>query len=184
MKILRNRNGRHYPMWYWTSVRDRYMDRLPLIPKNPFFNPYLHWWLGSDSLDRGLHDHPWWTISIHLWGPRLAEYCLDRAAGGWLIIRYRMLPRIVIRSPKHAHAVVKSGPKPALTLFLTGPRVRRWGFWSRQESTGWQSVDDVRRDIAAGRTISAFTEAELGYLDDLRQGKVSAVRMGLVKGGM
>ena len=171
-------------MWRWTPVRDKYMERFPLIPKNPFFNPYLHWWLGNDSLDRGLHDHPWWTLSIHLWGPRLGEYSLDGPIRKRLTVRYRELPRIVIRSPKHAHAVVKSGRQPALTLFLTGPRVRRWGFWTRREPVGWQSVDEVRQDIASGRTISAFTETELRDLDDLRQGRVSEVRMERIKAGI
>lgn len=45
-----------------------YMLRWHLIPRNRFFNIYLHKFLRSDD-DRALHDHPWsWNLSLILKG--------------------------------------------------------------------------------------------------------------------
>ena len=44
-----------------------YMRRWYVIPKNRFFNIYLHQFLCDDE-DRALHDHPWWSMSIILKG--------------------------------------------------------------------------------------------------------------------
>lgn len=46
---------------------DPYLLRWHLIPRNPFFNIYLHKFCRSDD-DRALHDHPWWFISLILRG--------------------------------------------------------------------------------------------------------------------
>ena len=44
-----------------------YMRRWYVIPRNRFFNIYLHHFLQSDD-PRALHDHPWWNVSIVLKG--------------------------------------------------------------------------------------------------------------------
>lgn len=46
---------------------DPYMERWWLIPRNRFFNIYLHRFWRSDD-DRALHDHPWVNLSILLKG--------------------------------------------------------------------------------------------------------------------
>lgn len=48
-----------------------YLKRWWLIPRNRFFNVYLHQFLKDDD-DRALHDHPWWSVSFLLKG-RLRE---------------------------------------------------------------------------------------------------------------
>src|ERR1700761_448041 len=57
---------------------DTYMRRWWVIPRNRFFNIYLHNFLRSDD-DRALHDHPWVNMSILLWG-RYIEHTIS--AGG------------------------------------------------------------------------------------------------------
>lgn len=49
------------------EVGDGYLGRWFIIPRNRWFNVYLHRFTGSDD-DRALHDHPWWSLSIMLAG--------------------------------------------------------------------------------------------------------------------
>lgn len=44
-----------------------YLLRWFLIPRNRWFNIYLHKFCRDDD-DRALHDHPWWFVSIMLQG--------------------------------------------------------------------------------------------------------------------
>lgn len=46
---------------------DWYMDRWYIIPRNRWFNIYLHHLMRDDD-PTALHDHPWWNISIVLKG--------------------------------------------------------------------------------------------------------------------
>lgn len=95
-----------------------YMHRWYVIPRNRFFNIYLHKIIRSDD-DQALHDHPWWSVSILLEG-ELLEF---------METSYRVPKRFipVVRSAELAHRlVVLDGP--VWTLFITGPRIREWGF--------------------------------------------------------
>ena len=49
------------------GAEDAYMLRWWVIPRNRWFNIYLHKILRDDD-PRALHDHPWWNISIVLKG--------------------------------------------------------------------------------------------------------------------
>lgn len=105
-----------------------YMHRWYLIPRNRFFNIYLHKIIRDDD-DRALHDHPWWSVSVLLKG-RLMELLKER-------VRFpkRFLP--VIRSAELAHRlVVLDGP--VWTLFITGPRIREWGFYCPKGWVHWK----------------------------------------------
>lgn len=131
--------------------------RMHILPRNRFFNVYLHWFGPSfaDGLDYGLHDHPWPSLSILLRGqgnmmedyydgPPMEPPSRDSApmeppshlepryAGGKLEPRRleRPPPRICYRPAEWAHALrMLPGGKTALTLFITGPKRREWGFW-------------------------------------------------------
>src|SRR5690606_19989330 len=54
------------------SKEDPYMRRWWIIPRNRFFNIYLHHMIHDDD-DRAPHDHPWWSLSLCLHG-RIVEY--------------------------------------------------------------------------------------------------------------
>lgn len=106
-----------------------YLKRWWVIPRNLFFNIYLHEVLRDDD-DRALHDHPWWNMSIVLSGGYV-EVCLQR---GFLIRKWRPAGSIVLRTAKTAHRLELPRPehggasRPCWSLFLTGPKVRSWGF--------------------------------------------------------
>jgi hypothetical protein len=105
-----------------------YMHRWYVIPRNRFFNIYLHKIIRDDD-DRALHDHPWWSVSILLKG-RLMELMETT-----LRFPKRFIP--VVRSAELAHRlVVLNGP--VWTLFITGPRIREWGFYCQKGWVHWQ----------------------------------------------
>ncbi|WP_288959798.1 hypothetical protein [uncultured Sulfitobacter sp.] len=119
-----------------------YMLRWWWIPRNSFFNVYLHRVHRSDD-DRALHDHPWINFSIVLDGGYYEEMIRE---GGihtktWFApgsVRFRGSGKIAHRlelpegiNAKHDwHGIPQEFPMelPATTIFITGPVMRRWGF--------------------------------------------------------
>ncbi|MGE0845508.1 MAG: hypothetical protein AB7L41_04510, partial [Flavobacteriaceae bacterium] len=106
---------------------DPYMQRWWLLPRNRAFNVYLHRMLHDDD-DRALHDHPWPSLSLMLDGRIIEHFSTDPADGGWLECRWLLAGDVVWRPARFAHRLVIPSP-PAITVFITGPRLREWGFW-------------------------------------------------------
>lgn len=106
------------------GVERPYLRRHWLLPRNRFFNIYVHQFLRSDD-DRALHDHPWLFNASWLVDGQYTEHTI--AAGG-----------ISVRTPRAAGAFkFRWGPAPhrvelthgaCWTVFITGPVVRNWGF--------------------------------------------------------
>lgn len=126
---------------------DPYIRRWWVIPRNRFFNVYLHQFLRSDD-DRALHDHPWANCSILLRG-FYNEYLGDpsprlRVAGD---IVFRRSGRIAHRIELlHDNTGVAPGEAPCWTLFITGPRYREWGFHCPRGWVHWKlftAADDI-----------------------------------------
>ena len=115
-----------------------YLRRWHVIPRNPWFNVYLHDFRRSDD-DRAMHDHPWWNISIVLRG-RYIEHILDEPS------RICGPGTIVFRPALMAHRIelfnVPARPRPCLTLFITGRRRREWGFYCPRGWVHWQEFLD------------------------------------------
>jgi len=107
-----------------------YLLRWWLIPRNPVFNVYLHLFLRSDD-DRALHDHPWLHLSILLEGA-YTEHTI-RAGGINRRIR-RTAGDLKLRGPRAAHRIELTDGS-CWTLFITGPRIRTWGFHCT--TAGW-----------------------------------------------
>jgi hypothetical protein len=106
-------------------IGEDYLWRWYLIPKNKIFNIYLHRFGRSDD-DRALHDHPWYSVSMLLKG----EFIEHSFKG------IRHIPRFapIFRTAKFAHRLeIVRGP--VWTLFITGPRIRSWGFYCPK---GWR----------------------------------------------
>jgi len=105
---------------------DPYLRRWHLLPRNDWFNIYLHHFLHSDD-DRALHDHPYrwnvsWLLQGHYW---------EWLPNGWAA---RAQGDIVFRWGASPHRIdLYRGP--CCTLFITGRRVREWGFLCPQ---GWR----------------------------------------------
>lgn len=135
-----------------------YLRRWWLIPRNKWFNLYLHRFLRSDD-DRALHDHPWWSVSVLLEGSYL-EHVPWIKMSGELDYRYSMvLPRaqgsVNYRGAEAAHRVElhgtpHGGEAAVWTLFITGPKVRDWGFWCPKGWRRWQDFCDPNENGRAG----------------------------------
>ena len=124
-----------------------YMLRWFVIPRNRFFNIYLHHFLRSDD-DRALHDHPWWNLSILLRGEYL-EHTRDH-------VRLRRRGYVVLRRATCAHRIeliqtLEGLGRPVWTLFLTGPKIRSWGFHCPQGWRHWREFTDPKDVGAVGR---------------------------------
>ena len=130
-----------------------YLRRWWVIPRNRWFNIYLHQILRDDE-DRALHDHPWVNCSI----PLTAGYIEVRPAvrpdiTDQVTAVVRRVGRPVFRRAVAAHRIVllrdsAGQPIPCWSLFLTGPVVRTWGFWC---SWGWRPWREFVDSIDTGR---------------------------------
>ena len=126
---------------------DPYLQRWWLIPRNRVFNVYLHH-VRRDDDDRALHDHPWPSLSILLDG-RLGEVFLRGGAEDYREAR-RWVP--LWRGATFAHRLVLPDPKVgAWTLFITGPRVREWGFHCPRRWVPWREFVEPDRPGDIGR---------------------------------
>jgi hypothetical protein len=125
---------------------DTYMERWWVIPRNRFFNVYLHHFLRSDD-DRALHDHPWLNASILLYG-RYTEHTV--AAGGVHHRKEYGAGNIKLRGPRYAHRVELTHG-PCWSLFITGPNVREWGFHCPQGWRPWQQFVDSNNSGHIGK---------------------------------
>ena len=122
-----------------------YMHRWYVIPRNRWFNIYLHRIVRSDD-DRALHDHPWMNCSILLqgmyveWKPdQRGEYCYGMPLVGVL----RTAGSIVFRKARAPHRLeVPTDGDEVISLFITGPNVRDWGFYAPQGWVHWQEFTD------------------------------------------
>ncbi len=108
-----------------------YLYRWHLIPRNPFFNIYLHHFVGDDA--RTLHDHPWVSLAYQLSGGLYEEFekngekwCRWIKKGKWTYRRSTFLHRLEL--------LFKKPRDPVWTIFITGPKIRDWGF---QTTGGW-----------------------------------------------
>jgi len=131
-----------------------------LIPRNRFLNVYLHkiiW----DDVDRALHDHPWWSFSVLLKGTLgevdLDPLYMDPFDGTPFEKPLHEMPtrtrffrpgQIRLRKPDYLHRLVLPGTnkQPAWTLFITGPRIRNWGFLCPQGWTIWTKFVERGKD--------------------------------------
>jgi hypothetical protein len=105
--------------------------------ETPWFSIRLHHWFASDD-DRSMHDHPWDFITIPLRGSYLDEHYTRRSGDPDDVEidvptaeRVRV-GRIYYRPSTHAHWVHLDRGR-VWTLVLTGPKIRRWGFWVKDK---------------------------------------------------
>ncbi len=111
---------KHNCLPYWVAYG--YLHRTFIIPRNRLRNIFLHKFVGSDNST--MHDHPWWSISIILWG----RYIEHTPEGRFI----RKAGDITHREATDRHWIEID--KPVYTLFITGPKFRKWGFWC---PNGW-----------------------------------------------
>lgn len=129
-----------------------YLLRWWVIPRNRFFNIYLHRFLRDDD-DRALHDHPWPWCSIILRGSYI-EHTI--AAGGIHHQRRCDAGAVRFHRPKFAHRLALIEDRECWTLFITGPRVREWGFHCPEQGwIDWRKFTAANDPGAIGRGCDA-----------------------------
>lgn len=124
-------------------IGEDYLRRWFVIPRNPIFNIYLHEFRRSDE-DRALHDHPWPNVSILLFG-RYVEHTI--AAGG---VNKRVAYQagdIKFRRSVAAHRIELTDGV-CWSLFITGPRIRSWGFHC---AAGWRHWREFTKPGETGK---------------------------------
>lgn len=170
--------------------RREYLYRWHLLPRNPWFNIYLHKFVHGDD-DRAKHDHPWrsWSLLLdngyrehtsewmyetplevtpegvsahtnymhYLFSPgdgrRYVEGSVMRNMGkfpGMHVFDYTQEFRagdFRALAPDHMHIIELFGNNDAecWTLFITGPRQRRWGF-ACPGGEGWRDFEKYTAD--------------------------------------
>jgi hypothetical protein len=123
------------------GTEDPYLLRWYLIPRNPVLNVYYHVFKRSDD-DRALHDHPWVSLSLCLRGEATEIDAIGSRivrAGQWRLRRAAYAHRMALHAGD-CH-----------TLFLTGPRIREWGFWCPQGWRHWRAFTSGRNGETIGR---------------------------------
>jgi hypothetical protein len=134
---------------------DDYLRRWYLIQRNPLFNIYLHQFTRSDD-DRALHDHPWWNVSFILEGGYI-EHTIK--AGGINHRVQRNAGDFKFRLASSAHRVELINGQAAWTLFLTGPRIRDWGFHCPAGWRHWRDFTSGERGEQIGRGCEGLDSA-------------------------
>jgi hypothetical protein len=111
-----------------------YLDRMVLL-RTPWFQAMLHVFRSDD--DPCGHDHPWPFLSLILWGCYQEKVWTDPASD-LAFSRYRGLGSIALCPAQHVHQVTLIDGKPCWTLFISGPKTRSWGFWTRYGWIPWR----------------------------------------------
>jgi hypothetical protein len=90
-----------------------------------WFSIRVHHWLSGDD-PRAFHDHPWSFVTLVLKGSYL-----DISESGTDVL----VPGTVrFRPAAHRHTVKLVPGQHCWTIMLTGPVVRKWGFYVRGQS--------------------------------------------------
>lgn len=121
---------------WWIWVQPGRSDVPPQVPTKWHSQSYLHRINGPDY-GRALHDHPWWNVSIVLSGSYtevLEDRCVLRKAGD-----------IVFRRAKTAHRIADV-ERGTVSLFLTGRKVREWGFRTQAGFLPWRELEKAKAD--------------------------------------
>ena len=139
-------------------IGEHKMLRWMLLPRNRWFNVYLHKHQGYDP--RTPHDHPCDNISIRLRGelleftpykvqafrPGVTQVVGDRVVyfrHGECLEKARLLPRIRFRRAEDVHRLARTfGPRPCWTLWIRFRNRRRWGYY---ELAGWRPAKTARQ---------------------------------------
>lgn len=120
-----------------------YMLRWHLVKSQTTASVYIHRILRSDD-DRALHDHRGDNVSVILKGgyvevtPRGCGIPRNAAAAQVHETAFYGAGQVLDRAAEAAHRLVLEPGEEVVTLFITAPTVREWGFWCPQGWTPWQ----------------------------------------------
>lgn len=131
-----------------------------IIPRNKWFNIYLHKWVSSDEA-RALHDHPWkFNASILIHGSYI-EHTLyknpRRVNEGEIVFRRGAAPHRIELDQAGWSMPCDKYPKGEMlfehcvTIFITGRKFREWGFLCPKGWRHWEDFCDKRDHGIIGR---------------------------------
>jgi hypothetical protein len=154
------RVSRRCPDFQIGGAANPYCNRWWVIPRNRWFNIYLHQFVRDDD-DRALHDHPWPNCSLLLRGSYREILFVNQPDVFGPLPRTIEAPRrrwrLVFRRASTAHRVVlprdaNNRAIPCWSLFFTGPVLRSWGFWCPQGRwIHWRDFTAGERGEIVGR---------------------------------
>lgn len=125
--------------------KEVYLRRWWVIPRNNYFNVYLHHMLRDD--DPILHDHMYVSVSLMVGRGLLMEnYCLRPKSGELPVHRSRWVHEgdVVFRSSRMAHQLIVL--RETWTIFVTGPRIKEWGFYCPKGFRHWKQYVALSQD--------------------------------------
>lgn len=101
----------------------------------------VHHILRSDA-DRVLHDHPWPFVTIILRGGYLEARPVLKKCPSWIVLeptasRWHGPGSVLVRCARARHRLVIPITRTAWTLFLMGPKVQTWGFYTSEGKVRW-----------------------------------------------
>lgn len=137
-------------IWKWEYItrgdNDPYLTRLTVFGCS-LFKIMIHWFHDSD--DECLHDHPWPFVSLivkggyweYIPGLSIEDYARHLkkiegigAYGSVEHVKWYKPWTILYRSANWIHRIVIDKNNKPVTLVVTGPKNRNWGFWT---TFGW-----------------------------------------------
>jgi hypothetical protein len=124
------------------TIGDDYLRRWYLWPRNEWCNAYLHEIVRSDD-DRAFHDHPWANRSFLIFG------CYREHTPEGLFIRRE--GDVIDRPAGALHRLEVFDGGAAISLFMTGPKLREWGFACPQGWVHWADFTSPDDSSQTGR---------------------------------
>jgi len=82
----------------------------------------LHYFVDDESRKMYYHCHPWWFLSLVLWG-------WYKEARPFIPDKTRRIGSLVYRSRHDTHFISEVRDEGCWTLVLTGPKTKSWGFY-------------------------------------------------------
>lgn len=132
-------------------IGNDYLRRWWIIPRNEQCNVYLHEILHSDD-DRAFHDHPWPNTSYILFGSYI-----EHTPDGEFI---RSPGDVIQRSANALHRLEAWPGVSCVSLFMTGPKEREWGFQCPQGWVHWRDFTDPTDTSQVGRGCGEHTQGD------------------------
>lgn len=130
-----------FMLWRWFDIIPRgqtevYLARLNVI-STPWFGIKIHW-INRPDQDRDLHDHPWWFLSLVLWGSydEVTPAVFEKDGEWFETQKTRRIRWFNVKRAPQAHRISRVS-RHVVTLVINGPKTRDWGFYTVDGWVRW-----------------------------------------------
>lgn len=159
--------------WIYNDDGTPYLKRWRIF-QCPAFGFYLHHIVTVDQRD--LHDHPYPFASLILKGGYVEAYAestgtvltsfLNQPDAAVLtqigsVVEYRQHNpgTFNVIHERSAHRILSHHDGDTWSLMFVGPRVQKWGFWTKEGFVPWDEYEDKAIETNDHRTRPGKTEA-------------------------